>query len=71
MLYRVTGIVQAQIGGDWGEYPTITTVWAHDRAAAPAAALASWRQTHQLDPLAIVRWHSPELLQIRPAPEAR
>lgn len=63
--YRVIGIVQSQVDGDWHEQPHITTVEAESPAQASQRALDQYTaQVQENDAYALVRWHSPELVRV-------
>lgn len=59
--YRVTGIVQYCILGEWHERPVRTDIRAEDRTAAIAAALTLEQDAaRRIDTYATARWHTPE-----------
>jgi hypothetical protein len=66
--FHVTGIVQMHIGGQWHETIAYEAVrverceYARDTALAQCEAYA-----RQLDPQAVVRWHTPELVRVEVA----
>lgn len=63
-LYRVIGVLQSQINGQWSERPTSTNIIAASPEQACAGVLARLeREARTLDPYAISRWHSPELVR--------
>lgn len=62
--YRVIGIVQTQVRGQWAERPTCTRVPASSPDDARHIALErARRDALAIDPYATARWHTPELVR--------
>lgn len=63
--YRVTGIVQYGIYGGWSEVAVSEVVTALNPAQARRLVLARYeRAARGLDPLAVARWHTEELVSV-------
>jgi len=64
--YRVIGIVQTCVNGVWFERGVNDGVFAADQEAAKSLILNRYhRAALHNDPLAITRWHTPELVQVQ------
>lgn len=63
-VFRVHGIIQCWIAGNWSETPVTETVRVERIGEAADKALRQIETAmRRLDPLAIVRWHTPEWVQ--------
>lgn len=64
-FYRVTGIVQFAISGDWSEIAVSEVVPALNPEQARRLILARHEQAARgLDRLAVARWHTVELVRV-------
>lgn len=62
--FHVHGIIQCWIAGNWSETPVTETVRVERIGEARGKALTQITAAmREIDPLAIVRWHSPELVR--------
>jgi len=63
--FRVTGVMQYQIAGQWYERPVTETVRCERITQARDKALAQVEKAaREIDPLAVVRWHTPEWVRV-------
>jgi hypothetical protein len=63
--YRVIGIMQSCINGQWSERAVSADVYAVDRGHAEEKVLGLYTTAaRQVDPLAIVRWHTPQRVRV-------
>lgn len=64
--FRVRGVIQCCVAGEWSEVPVTEVVRVERMGEARGKALAQVEATlrRNLDPLALVRWHSPELVEV-------
>lgn len=66
--YRVTGVIQYAIYGGWSEIAANEVVTALNPEQARRLVLAHCEQAARgLDPLAVARWHTEELVRMEVA----
>lgn len=64
--FRVLGIVQSCVNGVWFERVVNDGVFALDRQTAQDLILSRYqRAALHNDPLAVTRWHTPELVRVQ------